>query len=220
MTHVRTLSESKQFRDHRLRKLHVSNDQRRISQPKVQIGFLMLLICSMATLVQLEQSKVSRPFFWVEKKVAETKPHVLILSAFRCIYAQIPWHSISMGLVLEHLPDEQYIEPCTAKIAKLTMKTARKVLRTEATKPLSVVALDLLCTCRSIRSIHRSIEVKMADSIRKDWRELCVAVTNESDSSKLSSLVQELIEALDRGERSWRHIPCAPEAMATNQGAA
>ena len=47
-------------------------------------------------------------------------------------------------------------------------------------------------------------EVNMADGTRKDWRELCVAVTNESDSSKLSSLVQELIEALDQGERSWR----------------
>jgi hypothetical protein len=44
----------------------------------------------------------------------------------------------------------------------------------------------------------------MADGIKRDWRELCVAVTNESDSTKLSSLVRELIEALDRGERSWR----------------
>ena len=45
----------------------------------------------------------------------------------------------------------------------------------------------------------------MADGLQKDWRELCVAVTNESDHRKLSSLVQELIEALDQGERSWRH---------------
>jgi hypothetical protein len=44
----------------------------------------------------------------------------------------------------------------------------------------------------------------MADGMVRDWRELCVAVTNESDSTKLSSLVRELIEALDRGERSWR----------------
>ena len=56
----------------------------------------------------------------------------------------------------------------------------------------------------------------MAD-MQKDWRELCVAVTNESDSTKLTSLVQELIEALDRGERSWRPSVCAPKAMATNQ---
>ncbi len=41
----------------------------------------------------------------------------------------------------------------------------------------------------------------MADGVQRDWRELCVAVTNESDSTKLTSLVQELIEALDKGER-------------------
>jgi hypothetical protein len=60
----------------------------------------------------------------------------------------------------------------------------------------------------------------MADGTQKDWRELCVAVTNESNPTKLSSLVQELIEALDQGERSWRYISCPPGAMATNQEAA
>lgn len=44
----------------------------------------------------------------------------------------------------------------------------------------------------------------MADDMQKNWRELCLAVTNERDSTKLSSLVKELIEALDRGERTWR----------------
>jgi hypothetical protein len=53
----------------------------------------------------------------------------------------------------------------------------------------------------------------MADGLQKDWRELCVAVTNESDSTKLTSLVQELIEALDQGERSWRHTSCPPDAI-------
>ena len=53
----------------------------------------------------------------------------------------------------------------------------------------------------------------MADGRQKDWRELCLAVTNESDSTKLSSLVQELVEALDRGERSWRHTACPPDAI-------
>jgi hypothetical protein len=57
----------------------------------------------------------------------------------------------------------------------------------------------------------------MADGMQKDWRELCIAVTSESDPTKLGSLVQELIEALDHGERSWRDIPCPPEAMTTNQ---
>ena len=56
---------------------------------------------------------------------------------------------------------------------------------------------------------------------QKDWRELCVAVTNESDSMKLSSLVQELIEALDEGERSWRHPIIRPsDTIPTNREAA
>ena len=45
----------------------------------------------------------------------------------------------------------------------------------------------------------------MTDGMMRDWRELCIAVTNESDSTKLSSLIQELIVALEEGERSWRH---------------
>ena len=53
----------------------------------------------------------------------------------------------------------------------------------------------------------------MAEGMQKDWRELCLAVTNERDSTKLSSLVQELIEALDKGERSWRHTSCLPHAI-------
>jgi hypothetical protein len=40
-------------------------------------------------------------------------------------------------------------------------------------------------------------EVNMANGIKRNWRELCLAVTNESDSTKFSSLVQELTEALD-----------------------
>jgi predicted Zn-dependent peptidase len=60
----------------------------------------------------------------------------------------------------------------------------------------------------------------MADGMQRDWRELCVAVTNESDSTRLSSLAQELIEALDRAERRWRHPACSPDAIATNREAA
>lgn len=40
----------------------------------------------------------------------------------------------------------------------------------------------------------------MAHGTQKDWRELCLEVTNEQDSTKLSSLVQQLIEALDQGQ--------------------
>ncbi len=44
----------------------------------------------------------------------------------------------------------------------------------------------------------------MPEGMQKDWRELCVAVTNESDSTKLTSLVQELIEAQHRFELNPR----------------
>ena len=57
----------------------------------------------------------------------------------------------------------------------------------------------------------------MADGMPKDWRELCVAVTNETDSTNLSSLVQELIEALDEGERSWRRPVCRSGVIPTNR---
>lgn len=60
----------------------------------------------------------------------------------------------------------------------------------------------------------------MADSMQRDWRELCVAVTNESDSGKLSSLVQELIEALDRGERNWRYANPTSEVIPASRHAA
>jgi hypothetical protein len=60
----------------------------------------------------------------------------------------------------------------------------------------------------------------MANGMRKDWRELCVAVTNETNSTKLTSLVQELIEALDRSERSWRYPTPTSDAIPANQHAA
>jgi hypothetical protein len=59
----------------------------------------------------------------------------------------------------------------------------------------------------------------MAGHKRRDWRELCVAVTNETDSSKLDSLVEELIRALDEGEQEWRHSICSPAAIGTNREA-
>ena len=60
----------------------------------------------------------------------------------------------------------------------------------------------------------------MADGMQNDGRELCAAVTNQSDSTQLTSLVQELIEALDQGERSWRPALCRSNAMAANREAA
>jgi hypothetical protein len=58
----------------------------------------------------------------------------------------------------------------------------------------------------------------MNDGMEKDWRELCLAVTNENDSTKLSSLVQELLEALDRKERRWPNNFC-PLRTAETDGA-
>jgi hypothetical protein len=64
--------------------------------------------------------------------------------------------------------------------------------------------------CKIHNNIHRSStglsEENMADDTQKNWRDLCVAVTNEKDSTKLSSLLQELIDALDRGERNWSRV--------------
>ena len=57
----------------------------------------------------------------------------------------------------------------------------------------------------------------MADGTQKDWRELCLAVTHEKDSTKLSSLIQELIEALDRGERNWRRTIPRSDAIETHR---
>ena len=58
----------------------------------------------------------------------------------------------------------------------------------------------------------------MAEDIKRDWRELCAVVTDESDSTKLSLLIRELISALNEGERSWRHSVRQPEVR--NSGAA
>lgn len=55
---------------------------------------------------------------------------------------------------------------------------------------------------------------------KRDWRELCVAVTTETDPTRLSSLIQEFIEALDRGERSWRHAIVQRDRITTNREAA
>ena len=56
----------------------------------------------------------------------------------------------------------------------------------------------------------------MARRKQRDWRELCAAVANETDSDKLNALVPELIRALDEGEKSWRQSICWPEAVAAN----
>ena len=53
----------------------------------------------------------------------------------------------------------------------------------------------------------------MTDGMKRDWRKLCLAVTNESDPTKLGSLVQRLIVALEEGERSWRQLTRSPDVQ-------
>jgi hypothetical protein len=110
------------------------------------------------------------------------------------------------------------------KIAELMKESTPNVMWTEATKTLSVVAPDMHETDSSARPFRTGIsEVNMTDvlqGVQKDWRELCVAVQNESDSMKLSSLLQELIDALDRGERSGCHAVRPADAIETNRDTA
>jgi hypothetical protein len=42
-------------------------------------------------------------------------------------------------------------------------------------------------------------------------------VINESDPTKLNALFQELIKALDEGERSWRYTVRPPDASPPNR---
>ena len=44
----------------------------------------------------------------------------------------------------------------------------------------------------------------MAQRNQKDWRALCTAVANETDSNKLGFLVEELIKALVERDQNWR----------------
>ncbi len=51
----------------------------------------------------------------------------------------------------------------------------------------------------------------MPERNQKDWRELCIAVIHENNSARLSLLIQELIEALDRSEQTWHPRTDSPE---------
>jgi hypothetical protein len=82
------------------------------------------------------------------------------------------------------------------------------------------MARNMLPTTAAFAGIHRNIGGEYADGVQKDWRELCASVTTERDSTKLTSLVQELIEALDKGERSWRHPIPPSDPIAANREAA
>lgn len=81
---------------------------------------------------------------------------------------------------------------------------------------LSILANDLLFVPGSTFTLP-DWRRKMALRKQRDWRELCAAVTTEVDSKKLDSLVQELIRALDEGEREWRQAICSPGTIAANR---
>ena len=98
------------------------------------------------------------------------------------------------------------------------MKTANRHCELQASEPLILVAPNMLSIPQEFST--ELSEVTMADDVQKDWRELCLAVTNETDSAKLTCLVQELIEALDRGEQSWQHpIPPSDPIAASRETA-
>ena len=41
----------------------------------------------------------------------------------------------------------------------------------------------------------------MAEGERRDWRELCAAAANETDSEELTSLIEKILCALEERER-------------------
>lgn len=110
-------------------------------------------------------------------------------------------HGPSRGLLQEIL---------YSKMAESVAKTTRKISEPQPTKLLSV-ATDMLHPHRQHFAPESEVDMAdamqtdaMQDAMQKDWRELCLALTNESDSTKITSLAQELIEALDRGEQHCR----------------
>jgi hypothetical protein len=60
----------------------------------------------------------------------------------------------------------------------------------------------------------------MVGSKQRHWRELCAAVTTETDSKKLDSLVQELIRAFDEDERSVRQFGAEAASFGGDPGLA
>jgi hypothetical protein len=50
-------------------------------------------------------------------------------------------------------------------------------------------------------------DADMADSTRKDWRELCAAAAEEPDSERLASLVNQILQVFD--ERDQEVMPSA-----------
>lgn len=89
-------------------------------------------------------------------------------------------------------------------------KYTKNAMKSMPAKDLASWHYTCFMTREAFVSIRTGLsEVNMADHVQKDWRELCVAVTNERDSTKLTALVRELVEALDRGKQT-RHPGIRP----------
>ncbi len=109
------------------------------------------------------------------------------------------------------------MESCIPKLPNYNDGTYTHGVMSRSTK--NYLALWHLKCCHDCIRTGIS-EGDMADDMQKDWRELCIAVTNETDSTRLPSLVQELIEALDRGRTSRRNPIPQTEAIVANCDAA
>jgi hypothetical protein len=48
----------------------------------------------------------------------------------------------------------------------------------------------------------------VAESNRKDWRQLCAAAAEEPDSEKLISLVNQILQALDERDQRAKLCSC------------
>jgi len=86
------------------------------------------------------------------------------------------------------------MESCTAKLPTNSEKYTKNVMKSIPANPLASWHYTCFMTWEAFVSIRTGLsEVNMADHVQKDWRELCVAVTNEADSTKLTGLIQELV---------------------------
>ena len=55
----------------------------------------------------------------------------------------------------------------------------------------------------------------MAEGERRDWRELCAAAANETDSEELTSLIEKILCALEERERGATFPAHSSEAAAS-----
>jgi hypothetical protein len=57
----------------------------------------------------------------------------------------------------------------------------------------------------------------MAETDGKNWRELCAAATEEPDSEKLVSLVNQILQVFDERDRTSHSSPVAQSSFVTGR---